>query len=1647
MPTVVQFRRGTTAQNDAFTGAVGELSIDTQKDTLRVHDGSTAGGFELLQRNLTNQTIGGNMIPDTDSAYDLGSPTNKWRSLYISGQTIYIGDATISASGTTVVLPSGSTIAGAGSLLDSAAALALLSGGTGITYNSGTGEFTTTDSEIVHDNLSGFVADEHVAHSSVSITAGAGLTGGGDITTTRTLNIGAGTGVTVNADNVAIGQDVATTANVTFATVETTGNVTVGGNLTVNGTTTTLNTATLDVEDLNITIAKGAADSAAANGAGITVDGANAYIIYDATGDTWNVNKAFGGGFNAIQNYTTTQLTEGDNLYYTTARADSDFDVRLATKTTTNVAEGDNLYYTRARFDSALGDELSQATIRGYFSAAGDLSYNSSTGEFSFDVENVYTQANFDSDFNTSLDAAAIDGVGLTYNSTTNTLSIDSAELYANFDHDSFRDYVADEHVAHTSVSITAGSGLTGGGDISTTRTINIGQGTGITVGADAISTNDGEIVHDNLSGFVANEHIDHSTVTITAGSGLTGGGDITTTRTLNIGQGTGITVGADAISTNDAQIVHDNLSGFVADEHVAHTSVTLTAGTGLNGGGDISSSRTFNIDSAELYANFAHDDFHDYVADEHIAHSTVSITAGSGLTGGGTIAASRTINIGEGTGITVSADAISTNDAEIVHDNLSGFVSDEHVAHSNVTLTAGVGLNGGGNIASSRTFNIDSAELYANFAHDDFHDYVADEHIAHSGVTITAGSGLTGGGTIAASRTINIGQGTGITVGADAISTNDAQIVHDNLSGFVANEHIDHSTVTITAGSGLTGGGSIAASRTINIGEGTGITVSADAISTNDAEIVHDNLSGFVADEHVAHSSVSITAGSGLTGGGTIAASRTINVGEGTGITVSADAISTNDAEIVHDNLSGFVADEHIAHSGVTMTAGNGLTGGGTIAASRTFNVGAGTGVTVSADAVSIGQDVATTADVAFNTVTTTGNVTIGGNLQVTGTTTTVNSQSLEVTDNMIYMNAGESDGSPTQSIDVGWAANVNDGGSYTHVGMFRDATDDRFKVFGAYTPEPDAAVEIDTGHASFALADFQAANFYGNLTGDVTGNASTATTLQTARTIGLTGDVTATGVSFNGSGNITLTTAMAANSVDLGTHTTGSYVAQGATSGNGISGSVNSEGGTFTVTSNATNANTGSTIVFRDASGNFSAGTVTAALSGNATTATTLQTARTINGVSFNGSANITVEPYIENDDGTNATRYLTFVDNSTASYKRLNEDANLTYNPSTNVLTAGTFSGALSGNATTATTLATARTIALTGDVTATGVSFDGSGNISLTTAMAANSVDLGTHTTGNYVAAGATSGNGISGSVSSEGGTFTVTSNATNANTASTIVFRDASGNFSAGTITASLNGNASTATSATTATTATNVTATANNATNETTYITFVDGATGAQGIETDTGLTYNPSTNTITASTFSGALSGNATTATTLQTARTIGGVSFDGSANINLPGVNTTGNQNTTGNAATATKWATGRTISLTGEVTGTSGSFDGSGNLSFATTVAANVIGANELAVTGNGTTAQFLRSDGDGTFTWATPTDTNTTYSAGNGISLSGTTFSVAAGTGLTQDASGLSISDGGVTSTQLASATSLVIYDAAGTALKTLYGAGS
>jgi len=115
---------------------------------------------------------------------------------------------------------------------------------------------------------------------------------------------------------------------------------------------------------------------------------------------------------------------------------------------------------------------------------------------------------------------------------------------------------------------------------------------------------------------------------------------------------------------------------------------------------------------------------------------------------------------------------------------------------------------------------------------------------------------------------------------------------------------------------------------------------------------------------------------------------------------------------------------------------------------------------------------------------------------------------------------------------------------------------------------------------------------------------------------------------------------------------------------------------------------------------------------------------------------------------------------------------------------------------------------------------------------------------------------------------------------------------------------------------------------------------FTTAATGNLGPKSGTNLTFNSDTGILTATGFAGALTGNVTgnasgssgsttgnaaTATALETARNIGGVSFDGTGNIDLPGVNTAGSQNTSGNATTATTATTSTNVTVADESTDT--------------------------------------------------------------------------------------------------------------------------
>ena len=205
-----------------------------------------------------------------------------------------------------------------------------------------------------------------------------------------------------------------------------TGTVVIAGNLQVDGTTTTINSTTVTVDDLNLVLASGAANAAAANGAGLTVDGAGATFTYDSATDRWTMNKSLTtdlvgnvtGTVSSLSNHTTSDLAEGTNLYYTTAR----FDTAFSSKTTTDLTEGTNLYYTTGRFDTAFSSksttDLTEGTNLYYTSTRANSDFDTrlatkTTTDLTEGTNLYYTSTRVNSDIDTRVTKTFVDNLNV----------------------------------------------------------------------------------------------------------------------------------------------------------------------------------------------------------------------------------------------------------------------------------------------------------------------------------------------------------------------------------------------------------------------------------------------------------------------------------------------------------------------------------------------------------------------------------------------------------------------------------------------------------------------------------------------------------------------------------------------------------------------------------------------------------------------------------------------------------------------------------------------------------------------------------------------------------------------------------------------------------------------------------------------------------------------------------------------------------------------------------------------------------------------------------------------------------------------------------------------------------------------------------
>ena len=475
------------------------------------------------------------------------------------------------------------------------------------------------------------------------------------------------------------------------------------------------------------------------------------------------------------------------------------------------------------------------------------------------------------------------------------------------------------------------------------------------------------------------------------------------------------------------------------------------------------------------------------------------------------------------------------------------------------------------------------------------------------------------------------------VEIGINGIA--DVLVVSDsgaNVTGYVSTTGYISATGNITTSANIAGG---------NIAIG-GLTASADVSATGNisgAFVIGDGgfLSNVTAASNVAVTQIAngtTTIAIGSSGGNIEMTSGGILIFESDGTdavfnvpivfgssnvvttgNVSGGNILATDAVIATGNVTG----GNVTTTGLIDATGN-ITSGANIAATNFIGNGSfltgidSSGISNGTSNISVASSANITAGVTGNTVT----IFTASGQEVTGTvsaTANVDANKISVTDTMVaggtvtggnlHTTGQITDG--TMTIQTGSltsvgniaAANVNLSGLASVTG---NITGGNINTAGAVVATGNVTGgNINTPSGKVIAADVESSivivSTLANITAATASTSTTTGSLKTAGGLGVVGNAHVGGT-INGTLNNALTMA---------------------TSGTGLSGSAsynNSGAATFTVTSNATNSNTGSTIVARDASGNFSAGTITATLSGQASTIASQANSATITAASTN-------------------------------------------------------------------------------------------------------------------------------------------------------------------------------------------------------------------------------------------------------------------------------------------------------------------------------------------------------------------------------------------------------------------------------------------
>lgn len=351
-------------------------------------------------------------------------------------------------------------------------------------------------------------------------------------------------------------------------------------------------------------------------------------------------------------------------------------------------------------------------------------------------------------------------------------------------------------------------------------------------------------------------------------------------------------------------------------------------------------------------------------IPNSSLDYSTIGVNAGNGLTGGGSpaLGSSTTLNVGAGSGLQVRADHVdinipgqtaltgvidSANDYLMIYDysannlkkvNRNVFVSglgtmtsftvagdtgtDQIISESNtLSLIGGTGITVIGSDTDDMTFNVNSGVIASQTGVNDFLDLTESDLLLYFDVSAqilrkislsTFADSLShiDGGPVMSGFLVGDGTSTFVVNNGDTIFLNQNSATDIDNTIDTNTNTLTYELKTTSVSAGTYGSTSGVASFTV---DSKGRLTGASGIN-----IDHDALTNFVANEHINHTGVSINPGNGLTGGGNIAASRTLTAVGGSGIHVNSNGINAS----VDNSTIGITNDYlYVKNTGITST------------------------------------------------------------------------------------------------------------------------------------------------------------------------------------------------------------------------------------------------------------------------------------------------------------------------------------------------------------------------------------------------------------------------------------------------------------------------------------------------------------------------------------------------------------------------------------------------------------------------------------------------------------------------------------------------------------------------------------------------------